>query len=350
MPTSARIATALLMTSIVLLLSEEGTSFAQIPDAPAEFEPSADLVPVESRVASTPEARLIERALLDLPSDMPASESITLDELLDGVTDEPRRREMIRAYWELSLALAADSHAEKERTWIEQLVDESTVKDASLTSSLARASARQQEARLRSIDAQHRLSQLLQHSPEQRLPHPADLPVTGPYQTYFNELYVRRDVARNEQLAARRIHKTLPLVQEVIRARATSVIAAEQLFKAHEAGGQVGKRELIAAWDRITIERHAFLTAVLEYNLSIGDYAVRVAAGNRDNAMLISMLLPSSPSKSDVVPTSGSELVDEPPADLIQPQETEPRELPQAPSRQIRSILVPSSSDPSLRL
>ncbi|MCA9248249.1 MAG: hypothetical protein KDA42_14070 [Planctomycetales bacterium] len=347
---------------------------------PADFAPSGQLAPVNP-AAAAPATQLLALALGDDLATRYAGRTEMLADVLPTATDPAKRRGLIENYWDLSLALAAESFARDELETLQQAVVSHGGDDSALLAALAGADARARDTQTRVVDAQHRLAVLLQLDASQPLPLPAERPVTSAYRTYYEELFVAGAVTNEDRLSARRLHETLPLMYEVVVGRATATYAAQRWLEDALADWQAGRGsrpELLAAWQNLSAQRRAFLDAVRQYNGAIADYAILAARGEVNPLRLVAMLSrppasarlrsqaarepfggesrPAEQRASANIPlpvgAAGEPLQEDfdSPVDRVEPGETGSEPLPLRPSTtQMRSILVPSRSNTSGR-
>jgi hypothetical protein len=119
---------------------------------------------------------------------------------------------------------------------------------------------------------------------------PTNLPIAVPYRTQFDSLFAGRLAPAGLQ----RIHRVLPLRLAAIDARATAVEAADKLVASAESAffaGEISLDELLQRLDVFRAQRHAFITAVRDYNVDIAAYALAVAENNATHEKIVSMLI-----------------------------------------------------------
>jgi hypothetical protein len=122
------------------------------------------------------------------------------------------------------------------------------------------------------VRAQQELAQVLGLPGGCPLVLPADPPHVGPYATKYEELYA----ARNLSPRLRLIHRTLPILDQAIEARATAVVAADDALKAVLESYDARKIDLSTVLSYLAdaaTQRRAMIAIVCDYNHQIGEYA-----------------------------------------------------------------------------
>jgi hypothetical protein len=179
-----------------------------------------------------------------------------------------RQEDVIAAYWRLAVA-TAKYHVAHQRA---------QPRPGEFQRSLApgtEAEAELHHAKLQAVRAQHRLAQVLGWEPG-RLPLAENLPHAGSYKTRYDEVFVGRQSSRAWEL-----HQTLPVLYDLVKARATALAAAEA--------------------DPALYARaaNAFLDSIAEYNLAIAEYAVLAAGETLSGRELIPLLIRLENGKDD---------------------------------------------------
>ena len=207
----------------------------------------------------------------------------------------------MKAYWQLSLAIADHHHALGEVDYLTNLpLPQSIHEQILLRSAVAAAQARQSEAKLALVAAQHDLGQAAAAGTTNPLP--TDIPYVGRYRTNFAEIFASQPAPS----ALRRIDRTLPLFHELIDARASSVVTAGEALMALTSRYEQGQEEmatLITAFLQLRQQRIALLASIRDYNYSIADYALSVASPGISREAIVAMLIETTPhSRSVLVP------------------------------------------------
>lgn len=282
------------------------------------------------------------------------------ESLLDTIRamrDTASQMAAIKAYWRLSAAIVQLTFAEEEATVLGKAAEpKSDYERAVLAAARAGALARQQEAQLAVTTAQFELLERAMKSAEGALPWPTDLPLVASYRTNFEALFAGRTAP--PQLL--RIHKTLPVMLQVLEGRAEAASAhnnAVRQVAVNYESGQVSLKELLTAVDGWREQRTAFVAGVLRYNEQITDYALSVVGPLADPSTIISTLInwkprtqPSTASTTGVRPATAIEpIIPEsppaanfgvsPPATLMPAAPAEPKTLPNTQSV-LKSIRV----------
>ena len=155
------------------------------------------------------------------------------------------------------------------------------------------------EAKLGAVTAQQELADLVgspvgTSSPTTSLPLTADPPLVGAYRTYFETLYAGRISPPRLRL----IDRTLPIRREAIETHVAAVQAAASAVHAADEARTAGKADLqslLYCQAELSRQRRAFLAAVRDYNLDIGEYALTVAEPSVPTDRVIGMLIRLKP-------------------------------------------------------
>ncbi len=258
---------------------------------PSLKEPQPALAESAPAVLATPsQAELLMRQALSAQeeSSIPGR-PIALKTLLGQQTAESRRLDTVRAYWQLTRAVADYNYAVDEHRFLAAL-PAGREDQLSLEAAQASAKAEQAESRLAAVRAQQALAEAAPLASGGKLPVPADMPVVGTYRTHFQELN-QRGAARDD---LGQIDQTLPVIRDVIDAQAEAVAAAAAalapVLQAYQQG-QAPLAQVLDSHERLRRHRRAFLTAVERYNAEIAGYALSVSlpavTGERIAGMLI---------------------------------------------------------------
>jgi hypothetical protein len=151
------------------------------------------------------------------------------------------------------------------------------------------AQARLQQARVAATAAQCDLADLTGQSLREPLPLAGELPLVGPYQTRFEQLFVNR----TPPPGVRRIATAIPLRAELLQTLAAAVAAdtdAIKEFATLHREGRVPLDPVLAAHERLQRHRAEFLDAVRIYNEQIAEYALAIA-GTSNNQTVVAMLV-----------------------------------------------------------
>ena len=214
-----------------------------------------------------------------------------LDALNVAPGDRARQMRIVRAYWALSALQADYNWAVDEAAQLDLIRPApGPVDSATLATARAAAQARLSESRLVAVTAQQDFADLVGWATGTPLPLAADLPLVGGYRTYFDTLFANRAPPAR----MRAIDRTLPIRREAIEAHALAVqAAASAVHYSDEARdkGQADLQSLLANHGELSRQRRAFLAAVRDYNLDIGEYALTVADPSVTNDRLVGMLI-----------------------------------------------------------
>jgi hypothetical protein len=235
----------------------------------------------------------------------PQGEPLTLRSTIEKLDDRASTVRAVKAYWQLSLAIADHHHAVEEVGFLSSLPSPAPAhQQAKSVSALSAARARQVEAELALAAAQQDLTEAAR-STDAGPVIPADSPFVGKYRTNFEALFASRPVPAG----LRRINRTLPILHRLITARADAVAAAGEELKAMTQayqGGDAGFDDLHASFIQLRGQRIAFLAAVRDYNYSIADYALSVSTPQLDRDAIVSMLIETKNEDRSVLAPGGS--------------------------------------------
>lgn len=269
--------------------------------------PAADrLVPIRP-LHQDRAVRLLEDALHRPADGALAGTEVTLYQILAAPVAGMRRDELIRAYWQLSAAVADYHHALSAEQRLERLARVASAPAGGIDADqfkLERATAQVRVAatRLAAVRAQHQLGQLRPDLVMTSMPLPADQPHTGGYRTLYDHLFAGQMVP-----AARRLNATLPLAHDLITARAAAVETADRLLTAATDGMTAGRGTATQALDyyrQLVTQQQALVTAIRDYNFAIAEYAQLVAPQGSDPAQLVAMLIKPPSGAAQSQPTA----------------------------------------------
>jgi hypothetical protein len=153
------------------------------------------------------------------------------------------------------------------------------------------------EAQVGAVAAQQELADLLGLVSNAQLPLAGDPPLVSPYRTYFDTLFA----GRVQPPRTRVIDRGLPIRLQAIQDRTLAVQAASSAVRYADdarAKGQTDLPTLLNCHAELARQRRAFLAAVRDYNLEIGEYALAVADPSLPNERLVAMLIVVKPSPS----------------------------------------------------
>jgi hypothetical protein len=262
-------------------------------EEPAALESTEPLVPLPRGGGRASPAAVVRDALEPPGEEQRLSGvAVSLHDTISGTFNKAAQAARVRAYWELSAAVANYRISIDELQSIEQVVaadaQQGDLNGQTLELALAEAQVRVVEARLAAVVAQHRLAALRAAPPSSPLPLPADHPHVGPYRTRYEELFAVQPSA-----PARELHVTLPIYCDVVRARAAAVDMATRVSAVTEQPASGAWSAVDAARDcqRQAQRRRDFISAVRDYNLRIADYAALVALEPSDPARMLAMLI-----------------------------------------------------------
>ena len=233
----------------------------------------------------------------------PGVSPLTLAQCLQK-SDDPDRRKIVAAYWELSLKLLLDQFARDE---LERVSGTRVFRDNAGAVEVAvmqsEAATRRDQASVELLQSQHRLAGLLGGARQQErrppLPLPLDLPVVGLYQTNFERMFQNKTPSRRLV----EINEMLQPMQKVIESRVHALRSAEHLFYKiqHEAGdGEVELAVLVNACSGWHRQKENLVANIMEYNRIIVEYAFAVAPQRTSDIHIVRMLVPLRPEWSQL--------------------------------------------------
>ncbi len=258
-----------------------------VPNAAAPaFQPAAP--PAQPEPQSLTQS-LYQQAISPPQAGALAGTPLTLHDALSRRTDSSRYAEFVKAYWELSRAIAAyhehlQGAAELSRLPQPRLPHEQAILQAARSA----VEAEVRQARLQALSAQFELGE--QISGDFATPLPDDLPLLAAYKSKFDAVFA----GRVPPPGARRLHETFEPRLAVIEGRAAAVVAVENGFGAlgdAYANGQVALGDVLHEHARLQAARTAFLRSVYDYNAAIADYAYLAAGPHRSPETIVSMLV-----------------------------------------------------------
>jgi len=233
---------------------------------------------------------LLRRALspASTPSD---GQWLTLTDAIASRRVEIPAHDVIQAYWTLAAGLTEHYFAQEELSWIESLSGQSADDQALLVAEQAMATGGEVDARLVVAEAQNALratqSVAMAANTEILL---KDRPHTGGYRTHYEKIFANTGTSTT----AGRIHATLPLRHEQLKARAGAVAALEKLLEQKTADYQQGGtslRDLVAVHHNLRDNRRQFVRSVHQYNQQIAQYVSLVTRPGTSASELAHMLV-----------------------------------------------------------
>jgi hypothetical protein len=269
-------------------------------------EQAAPLAKVDHRTPKADAAELID-TLMTLPEDLRVQGRATqLVELLGPVSDRQQQVLVAHSYWRavgaiLDLRLAHDSLRRLEQ--LQPLLTAQAQARGRASGALewqvrmSAARARQAEAELALVTAQHTLAERAGVSREGALPLPSDRPHAGAYRTIVDQIYPGIAVPPQARLFARQA----PLRRDTIVQQAAAVQSAYDATSAvidALNGGNTTAYLLWTALDDLDRAQHALVASVRDYNIDIATYALNVPRGTVSPQELVGMLI--TPLRSNV--------------------------------------------------
>ena len=271
---------------------------------PAAAVGDGPLVPVQPPENENTAERLLREAFTPPEIHSLSGQPVTLDELL--ATQESvgeRHATLVQTYWQLCTAVSQYHWALEEQQILENAIAGRQIPRVTNADVLA-LRAKTAEAKANTVDAQLRLAAMRPAVSSTELPLPVDRPVVASYRTYYDSLFASRTQAELAARHAKRLHQTLPLRREAVKAYADAVAAAEENANPNNyvmQGGQLDLMGLAKSIRDLSTQRKAFMSAVQTYNQSIADYALLAASPGTSASGLLPMLIKVKPRSQDTV-------------------------------------------------
>ncbi len=249
----------------------------------------------------------------------------TLAEILARAgADRSRQLAATHSYWRLSTSQADYNWCVDELARLDPVSPAKGLETSLLATARAAAQARMLEAKAGVIAAQQELADLIAVPSTSPAPLAADVPLVGPYRTYFDALYA----GRVPPPRARTIDRTLPVRREAIEARVAAVqsaATAAHVAADSRAKNQADLQTVLNCETELSRQRRALLTTVRDYNLDIADYALSVADANMPLDRLVAMMIVvKSPPPVAASPSVGAATAAPGDAFLMQPASPAP--------------------------
>ena len=248
------------------------------------------------------------------PGNAVPEKDIYLYEVLSGVTSPNHRRELLKAYWNLSEKMMQISVRKAQRQRLGQV--QKSMQSQQLPTDevdLALQLVAQQElvlelefiqAQYRFLDLQSKIptlsgewrvarggdarftpnSTLQTPSSVRPLPIPADFPLAVPYNTKIEELKKTRTLSQKSLL----LNQTIPLQYQAIVARtAARSYANIQWITVFEKSGQPP----VAQIETLAREEMALISTIIEYNHQVDEYVIETFGTNIPEKQLLASIL-----------------------------------------------------------
>lgn len=236
---------------------------------------------------------IVKRGLFSIPYDEDGLEGrpVRLIEVLPDNPDPQSRLAVIQAYWNLTVAVADHHFATEEMRWLKSLQTPRSTLEASRLSAMSDAAeARYHETKVAVLNYQYAVSRASNRLASNELVLPLDAPFIGRYQTHYEEYAKSRTLPAGLQ----KIDRALPLVLDLIAARAQSTESGLAMFLESSRAYQAGTADVSATMDALVQSRDqrlALLAAVRDYNQMIAEYALAVGPSSASRASVVAMLI-----------------------------------------------------------
>jgi len=267
-----------------------------VPVATGSAEPALSpnlTAPAAAKPLAKTPPELVAEALVPRPGAELAGQPLSLAGALASSPDRARQLDTVRAYWRLVEAVGEYHAAADASAQLAQIAPRP--EDAMLvTAAEASGAAALREAELGVIVAQHELLGRAGLPLSAGPPLPSDRPHAGPYRTNFQQLQAVRTLSARAAL----VDQTLPIRRRAMDARASAASAAGEAVRAAIEAYRAGRLECAAVLARVAElrrQRVMFIALVRQYNDDIADYALEVAGPSLSGAVMVGMLIETSP-------------------------------------------------------
>lgn len=219
--------------------------------------------------------------------------TLSLLEALTATQEAGQRKLIIQRYWCVAITNLNLTHALEERE-ILQGVEATTREDqTALNAALQIAKTRVVDLQVQLQQAQFDLIEIMGRGTIEQAPWPIDTPFIGRYRTNYERYTEFRTMPR--EIA--RIHHSLPLMLELIEARAEAIAALDQqvLSTTHAYRlGQTHLAQVLASLETLSQQRMSMLASIQDYNQMISNYALTVAPQGLAPESVVPMLIKTS--------------------------------------------------------
>ena len=220
----------------------------------------------------------------------------TVAQLLNGVRDPAARRQLLAAYWELAGLLAEwNMRFDTERrvfAWYNEANSARNIPQVEgFTGAFYLAQQQRKATEIAFVKKQYQLVEQFRSlqgtratalTPE-NYPIPSDYPIAKNYVTYVEK------IARSEH--ARYVGRLIPHQAELVEARKRGRQVTESLFTATIKNSQLPPQDWISALNQRMGAFVDLITAVVDYNKSIAEYASETVGSNVSNYRLLGAVL-----------------------------------------------------------
>ena len=219
---------------------------------------------------------------------------ITLLKAVQHQRSRTNRLRVISAYWDLSKYLMQYYFAQQEITELTNLHAHDSPDRELIGVPLATAVSKHARARVALVRAQHQLVRTAQLpvsvQTSDQLPLPADLPWSGRYNTKFDIIFQHRQPSHR----LLEINQTLDLNHKIIKSGVMAIHSARRGFRTATEEYQryeMSVGDLLRYQRELTTHREQFVTAVINYNHDIAEYALAVANQGVQPEKMVTMLV-----------------------------------------------------------
>lgn len=223
------------------------------------------------------------------PNALIQGKSLSVAELLSGISSPQQRAPLLKSYWTLAgLLIEFNIRIDAEsciQDWYKQASNSSDTQRANLMKlALPLAQQERKAVEVRFVQLQWQLAQQLRQIKgvalnEQALPIPCDLPLYKKYETYLEK------IAHSDR--ARTVGRMIPVQQQLIDARLAGCNAAGLALKS----AALSARESLQVLQQRTESFAALVDAVVQYNMMIAEYTSETVGYGVSQYRLIGALI-----------------------------------------------------------
>jgi hypothetical protein len=219
--------------------------------------------------------------------------TLSLLEALTATQEAGQRKLIIQRYWRVAIINLNLTHALEEREILQGVVAAHQEDQTALNAAIQIAKTRVIDLQVQLQQAQFDLIEIMGRGTIEQAPWPIDTPFIGRYRTNYERYTEFRTMPR--EIA--RIHHSLPLMLELIEARAEAIAALDQQVLSTTNAYRLGQGHLaqvLKALDTLSQQRMSMLASIQDYNQMISNYALTVAPQGLAPESVVPMLIKTS--------------------------------------------------------
>jgi len=243
-----------------------------------------------------------------VPGNAADEKEVYLYEVLSGVTSSAHRRELLKAYWNLSEKMMQCHVRLAQRQWLQyaqnslqaeqlptdeielafQLVTQQCLAlEAEFIQAQYRFLAQISECRVQSVSYRSQRSNANDTAPSplnSPLPIPADFPLAVPYNTKIEEIRKTRTLSQKSLL----LGQTIPLQYKAIVARTA---ARQTAMSRWQTVLTKYRQSPVTQLEALAQEEMALIRAIIEYNHQVDEYVIETFGTNIPEKQLLAAIL-----------------------------------------------------------